>query len=232
MTREQMLTWLQEGNLTIPSFLFVHYVEMGLNEQELILLLHLQQFQKEGNAFPTFEELSGRMSISTIECANILRKLIQRGYLEINEEELTVDRVRSEAYSLVPFQQKMIDHFLSKNQVQAVESKQEEESSLYSIFEQEFGRPLSPFECETLGMWMDDHENTQIIKAALREAVVSGKLNFRYIDRILFEWKKNGIKTEEQARSYGEKFRSHQSRDRQPVRAEAKEVPFYNWLEN
>ena len=64
MTREQMLTWLQEGNLTIPSFLFVHYVEMGLNEQELILLLHLQQFQKEGNAFPTFEQLSGRMSIS------------------------------------------------------------------------------------------------------------------------------------------------------------------------
>ena len=231
MMREQMLTWLQEGNLTIPSFLFVHYVEMGLNEQELILLLHLQQFQKEGNSFPTFEQLSGRMSISTIECANILRKLIQRGYLEITEE-LTVDQVRSEAYSLVPFQQKMIDHFLSRNKVQAVATKQEEESSLYSVFEQEFGRPLSPFECETLGMWMDDHDNCQLIKAALREAVVSGKLNFRYIDRILFEWKKNGIKTVEQAKSYGEKFRSHQSRDRQPARTEMKEVPFYNWLEN
>ena len=232
MTREQMLTWLQEGNLTIPSFLFVHYVEMGLNEQELILLLHLQQFQKEGNAFPTFEQLSGRMSISTIECANILRKLIQRGYLEIIEE-LTVDQVRSEAYSLVPFQQKVVDHFLSTNKVQADVTKQEEESSLYSIFEQEFGRPLSPFECETLGMWMDDHDDSQLIKAALREAVVSGKLNFRYIDRILFEWKKNGIKTIDQARVYSEKFRTHQRREQQQQPKPAvKNVPFYNWLEN
>jgi len=232
MTREQMLTWLQEGNLTIPSFLFVHYVEMGLNEQELILLLHLQQFQSEGNVFPTFEQLSGRMSISTIECANTLRKLIQRGYLEIKEEELTVDHVRSEAYSLVPFQQKLIEHFLNKNNVQSVVTKQEEERSLYTIFEQEFGRPLSPFECETLGMWMDDHSDSQLIKAALREAVVSGKLNFRYIDRILFEWKKNGIKTVEQAKAYGEKFRSHQTRDKQPLKSDTKEVPFYNWLEN
>ena len=51
-------------------------------------------------------------------------------------------------------------------------------------------------------MWIDDdHHDPVIIKSALREAVISGKLNFRYIDRILFDWKKNGIKTIEQAKA-------------------------------
>ena len=58
-------------------------------------------------------------------------------------------------------------------------------------------------------MWLDeDQHSPEIIKAALKEAVISGKLNFRYIDRILFEWKKNGIKTVEQAKEHGKKFRT------------------------
>ncbi|GAA3327383.1 hypothetical protein GCM10020331_067100 [Ectobacillus funiculus] len=56
-------------------------------------------------------------------------------------------------------------------------------------------------------MWQDqDHHTPVIIQTALREAVLSGKLNFRYIDRILFEWKKKtGSKTVEQAQQYGQK---------------------------
>ena len=49
-----------------------------------------------------------------------------------------------------------------------------------------------------------DQHHPNLIQAALREAVMSGKLNFRYIDRILFEWKKNGIKTVDQAQNQGQ----------------------------
>lgn len=226
-----MLTWLQEGNVSIPSFLFVHYAEMGLDEQELILLMQLQHFQKQGNLFPTPNEISERMSFSPAECMNILRKLMQKGFLEIKEEP-TTDAVLSERYSLLPLQEKIVAHFLLKQKRQNVKNEQEEEKSLYTIFEQEFGRPLSPFECETLGMWIDnDSHSSAVIKAALREAVISGKLNFRYIDRILFEWKKNGIKTVEQAKSYSEKFRSSQRREK-PSEPKAQQVSIYNWLEN
>ena len=231
MIRNQLVNWLQEGYMTIPSFLFVHYAEMGLNEQELCILLHLQNFQKEGNEFPTPNEISERMSIPAIECMNLLRRLIQKGFLEIKEDKSN-EQIICESYSLLPLQYKMADHFLSMQNVQETISKQEEEQSLYTIFEQEFGRPLSPFECETLGMWMDaDGHDVQIIKAALKEAVISGKLNFRYIDRILFEWKKNGVRTVEQARAHGEKFRTYQKRDRKPSPDKA-EIPFYNWLES
>lgn len=231
MIKNQLLTWIQEGNVSIPSFLFVHYADMGLNEQELVLLMQMQHYQKEGNHFPTPDQISERMSISAIECTNMLRKLIQRGFLEI-KEELSEENVLSETYSLLPLQQKLVDHFLSKQNLEKAVNKQEEERSLYTIFEQEFGRPLSPFECETLGMWIDDdHHDSNIIKSALREAVISGKLNFRYIDRILFEWKKNGIRTVDQARAYGEKFRTYQKREKKQ-QVSGNDIPFYNWLEN
>ncbi|OOP68849.1 DNA replication protein DnaD, partial [Heyndrickxia oleronia] len=93
-------------------------------------------------------------------------------------------------------------------------------------------RPLSPLECETLAMWLDqDHQDPSVIKAALREAVISGKLNFRYIDRILFEWKKNGIKTIEQAKDYGNKFRQQRKKTTLVQKSDSKTIPFYNWLE-
>ena len=46
--------------------------------------------------------------------------------------------------------------FLMDEQHKEVEVKKQEETNLYTCFEQEFGRPLSPFECESLSMWIDD----------------------------------------------------------------------------
>ena len=117
---------------------------------------------------------------------------------------------------------------------QDLESYLHDEHDLYTVFEQEFGRPLSPMECENLAMWLDeDNQDPAIIKAALREAVIAGKLNFRYIDRILFNWKKNGIQTIEQARMHGIQFRQRISK--QGPKAISNEpsntIPFYNWLD-
>jgi DNA replication protein len=232
MTIKHLLAWLQEGNISIPSFLLEHYAKMGLTEQEMMLLIHLHHFQKKGNDFPTPDEISEVMTLSSLDCLNLLRKLIQKGYIEIIEE-MSENSILTEKYSLLPMQEKMVTHFLALQKASEAKSIKKEEESLYSIFEKEFGRPLSPFECETLGMWMDEHDNPALIKSALREAVISGKLNFRYIDRILFEWKKNGIKTEAQAKEYAQKFRAYQKRERKWMeQTEQKEFPFYNWLEN
>ncbi|WP_042355297.1 DnaD domain-containing protein [Bacillus rubiinfantis] len=231
--KSNILSWLEEGNITVPALLFSYYRKLNLNETELVLLLNILTYLEKGNYFPTPEELSARMTISTADCNIILRKLLQKGFLEIIEHYST-DGILNEKYSLQPLWERLIDYFLkNQQQDQQEESKKTGENDLYTCFEKEFGRPLSPFECETLAMWMDDdHHDPVIIKAALREAVMSGKLNFRYIDRILFEWKKNGIKTIEQAKSHGRRFRQKQaqkgaSRDD----ADQPSVPFYNWLE-
>lgn len=231
--KTSLLSWLQEGNISIPAVLFSEYKNIHLNENELMLIIHLMTYIDKGNEFPTPEELSNRMTISTIECTEMLRKLIQRGFIEIIDGH-SADGIRYEKYSLQPLWEKLIDKFLLNQKGAKQQSKQAEETDLYTCFEKEFGRPLSPFECESLAMWMDDdHHDPVIIKTALREAVMSGKLNFRYIDRILFEWKKNGIKTIEQAKNQGRKFRQKQQQNRKtvdPVQQQTS-IPFYNWLE-
>ncbi|EKN69572.1 DNA replication protein DnaD [Neobacillus bataviensis LMG 21833] len=230
--KSNILAWLEEGNITIPSILLSEYRNLNLNETELVLLLNILTFIEKGNEFPTPEELSARMTVSILECNEMLRRLIQRGFIEIIDQ-YSNDGIRFEKYTVKPLWEKLIDLFMINNNAAKAMDKKTDETDLYTCFENEFGRPLSPFECESLGMWMDDdHHDPMIIKAALRESVMSGKLNFRYIDRILFEWKKNGIKTIEQAKNHGRKFRQKQTQkvitkdeNHQPT------VPFYNWLE-
>ncbi|WNS74000.1 DnaD domain-containing protein [Bacillus sp. DTU_2020_1000418_1_SI_GHA_SEK_038] len=234
MSKTSILKWLQEGNITIPGVLLTHYKEMNLNEHDVVLILHVISYIEKGNSFPTPVEISSSMTISVSECTAILRRLIQKGYIEI-KDNYTSDGIRYEMYNIDPLWEKLVEHFLMKEKLESARISQQSETDLYTCFEQEFGRPLSPFECETLALWMDDdRHDPHIIKAALREAVISGKLNFRYIDRILFEWKKNGIKTIEQAKSYGKKFRQNQQQRGKLNEASeqpGKTIPFYNWLE-
>ncbi len=123
-----------------------------------------------------------------------------KGFLFIEECE-DQNGIKFEKYSLQPLWGSCTSLY-SLHRIKHRKEKQKGTKSLYTIFEEEFARPLSPLECETLAIWQDqDQHDAQLIKHALKEAVLSGKLSFRYIDRILFEWKKNGLKTVEQAKS-------------------------------
>lgn len=121
-------------------------------------------------------------------------------------------------------------------------NKEQEKEQLYPIFEKEFGRLLSPFESEQLNIWVErDGYSEELIKEALKEAVISGKMIFNYIDKILFTWEKAGVETAEGAKKFSEDFRKRQRTRHNHVQnhiknkqeQETKEEPvlFYNWLE-
>ena len=76
---------MKETLLFIPTFLLKHYKLLTLSEVEMMLILHLKTFFEEGNDFPTPEELGERMTVSASECMNIIRSLIQKGCLEIQQ---------------------------------------------------------------------------------------------------------------------------------------------------
>lgn len=226
MKTEMMIDWVTEGHVSVPKALLKHYTDIGLNEEECMLLLHVHAFISEGNHFPTPEQLSVQMTASSEKCALMLRTLVHKGVLKLEQHQDESNGLYSESYSLVPLWEKLLFYYFKNRQ-----DSPDQESDLFTIFEREFGRPLSPLECESLSMWMDeDGHSLSLIKAALKESVMAGKLNFRYIDRILLEWKKNGIKTPEEAKRYGEKFHRYRQRNsEQPRKKEP--FPFYNWLE-
>lgn len=153
----------------------------------------------------------------------MLRKLIQKGFLSI-EQTKDEQGIWSEIYSLDPLWEKIFSTTKSE--------KEPEEGTIFILFEQEFGRPLSPFEIETVNVWLDeDRLSISLIKAALREAVLMGKLNFKYIDRILREWKKKGIHTVEQAREATQSFHDKQIHSQTKTATKRDTSFYYNWLE-
>ena len=87
------------------------------------------------------------------------------------------------------------DLFYNKIESMVISTKDEESSNdIYSLFESEFGRTLSPTETEIISNWIESDIPEELIKEALKEAVLSGVHNMRYIDKILFEWTKKGYK--------------------------------------
>ncbi|MBS4194472.1 DnaD domain-containing protein [Lederbergia citri] len=230
MDKELMVSWIESGMIQIPYLLMSKYREIGLDEKELVVLLHIISFVEKGNEFPTPEQIAERMTITSSECTSILRRLVQLEMIKI-EKGYSDDEVRYERYTLSSLWLKLAEILITEKKQLDLETIFQEEKDIYSAFEQEFGRPLSPLECESLAMWIDqDGQDPVIIKAALREAVMSGTINFRYIDRILFEWKKNGVTTVEQAKVHSLKYRQ-KSRPSSTPNKSSNTVPFYNWLE-
>lgn len=68
------------------------------------------------------------------------------------------------------------------------------DKDLYDVFEKEFGRTLSPMEYEIINGWLESKIDKELIICALKETVFNGVNNLRYVDKILYEWNKKGIK--------------------------------------
>lgn len=105
---------------------------------------------------------------------------------------------------------------------------------MYQLFEQEFGRPLSSIEFQRIGQWLEeDHYQPEILKLALREAVLNQAYSFNYVDRILLSWKeKSTYKTTSGRRPKRRKQQLLQREVEQSAQQEElPKVSLKNWLE-
>lgn len=225
MTKYVSFQQLFLDQMVIPNKLLTSYKSFGLNEQDVIVILQIYRFLLERNEFPTPDEIADFLTINEQQCALVLRKLIQKQLLTIKSKQNEQQQL-SEAYCLDPLWEKLLKS-------EHVEEDKELEGTIFLLFEQEFGRPLSPFEIETISSWLDEDQiSPALIKAGLRESVLMGKLNFKYIDRILRDWKRKGIHSVEQAREEARNFRGHQKQQQQQTTKKRDTTFYYNWLED
>lgn len=231
-TKETILAaGLMEGMVPVPLALLRTYKQMNLSETEVMLLIHLLAYtQVERIDFPTMEEIGARMSVPKEEVAKLLEKLLKEGWFTIEEGQYASTDIRFERYDMRPLYEALAAQILSNGdedlrtrtplaqsgrpfagQAKTFDHTAGAEAApndLYSIFEREFARPLTPMELETITGWLEqDGYKEELILAALKEAVFTGKLYFRYIDRILLEWHRNRVSNAEQAKVYSQRFR-------------------------
>lgn len=222
-----------DGAVSVPYALLRTYRALKLSDTEAMLLLQLLAYrQLEQNEFPTMEQLQERLGASTAVVGQAMQKLVKQGLVGIDEVHDPISGVQSDRYNLTGLFQK-IAAFLAAGEIPirsgGIEATAPGETgdlwsaakppasktsvfggatNLFSVFEQEFGRPLSPMEVEMINGWLDkDEYGEDMVLFALKESVFAGKLHFRYIDRILLEWKRNRVTTVEEARAHTQKFR-------------------------
>ncbi|OEF95994.1 DnaD domain protein [Desulfuribacillus alkaliarsenatis] len=206
-------SWDQQ--LLIPGSLMKYYKKLGLNEQEAMFILQIIYYQKmENDAFPSINLLCESTTFNESQIMDLIQRLINSGYLKIDEHYDESTDMYYEAYNTQPLFDQLSDLWLKEqgwiDKLTKVYNEREnkpaksslelvselEELDIFSIFEGEFGRPLSPIECEKIIKWVEDDKfNKEIITEALKQAVLNGKYSMNYIDRILLEWKKRNIRS-------------------------------------
>ena len=80
----------------------------------------------------------------------------------------------------------------------------EKRDTIYDFLEQNFGRTLNSIEIEMIKEWNDN----ELTRYAIKQAVLNGKYNVKYINTILVNYRNNSITTVQQAQEEEKKFKS------------------------
>ena len=215
LDREQLKT----RPIVIRKELLDHYNELGLNETELVILIKLLHASE-----PSIETLQQGSALDSREITSIIQTLIQHDLLELNVNKDEEGKF-TEYMNLDQFYDRLSEIMQQINVKQVEHESELEFNTLFQKIEQEFGRPLSPYEIETLNQWLDiDKHDLSVIQAALNEAESQNKMSFKYIDRILLNWKKNNVKTIEDSKKISRQF------NQPKMKHTVSKVPKFDWL--
>ena len=183
-----ILSLMQDSAIVIPRILFNNYRKLNITEEELIIIMLIISLGNKIQYNPDI--FVSELNIDRHKVMTIISNLISKNILSL---EMVKNGRKTEEYISLSL---LYDRLL--NIVKDVSSdKKEIDSSLFDIFENELGRLLSPMEIDQIREWSTTIKNEELIIAALKEAVLNGVSNFRYIDAILNEWNKKGYRNKD-----------------------------------
>ena len=208
MKSKKLLEFLKANDLVIPSILLMNYKDLKLNEKELLFLSLLMSYDGEIGFDPAY--FSKILSFEVNDILEILSSLSTKKYVNVVVKK-SAGKMK-EFLDISYLYEKLMSYVISLED-------EEKETEIYSVIETELGRTLSPIEYETIGGWINANISEELIKEALKEAVLNGVGNLKYIDKILYEWTKKGYR------------KASDVRRKKRVKEEDVELFDYDWLD-
>lgn len=210
--QEKVMKLIKESNIVFPKLLLTQYKNLNMTELDLIYIIYFMNLRDtEFNP----NQIGKDLNFSLPEVMSEFDKLSSSGLIKLDVKK--VSNVRVEMISLDPLYDKLLYLVINEEQT-------EQPTDIFTIFETEFGRTLAPMEYEIINSWMESGYEKDLIISALKEAVYNGVFKLNYIDKILYEWGKKGIKTTEAIEKEKENYNKKKE--------EKKELYDYNWLED
>ena len=192
---EQVINLMKNRPIFIPRVLLNNYKLLNITEEELIIIMVIINYGDRVLYNP--EEFAKEINTSRQNVMKIINNLCNKNILTIDMEKKNYKTY--EYISLDLLYEKLA------NIICQIEEK-EIDTSVFTVFENELGRTLSPMEYEKIKEWITSGNSEELIVSALKEAVMNGINNFNYIDRILDSWKKKGYKNKSDIVRDKEKF--------------------------
>ena len=212
MNQVKLNELIKNKTITIPLYILRMYKEFNLTTDELILLFFL--YDKDGFVFNP-NDISSNINLELGKVMENIAKLTKKGLVSIIPKT-NENGIKEEVINMSPFFDKV-----TLRVIEELNNNEDNSDNVYSIIEKEFNRKLSSMECEMVDDWKKNNYSNELIKEAVREAVLNGVSSLRYIDKILYEWNKKGFKTKEDVK-------------RRNIKEDNKRVEIYtgDWLDS
>lgn len=205
----KIIDLLKSINYQVSKELLFNYKKLNITDSEIIILIYLTNQNSE---IYNPKQISNDLNLKLNEVLEIINSLSEKGIIKIEMKK--INNIRCEVINLNNLYEKLA-FALSDSEVK-------DSSNIYDVFETEFGRTLSPMEYEIINGWIEAGVDKETIKLALKEATYNGVSNLRYIDKIIYEWGKKGIKTKEDVEKDRKQFKKNTNKN--------KELFDYDWL--
>jgi DNA replication protein len=207
--KDKTMVLMKEKDMVIPFLLFKNHSSLKISPEELIVIIY---FINNGLEFDVVK-IADYFNKKPTEIMKIIESLSDKSLIKIETKKQNGNMI--EIINLDNLYQKLLFEFMN-----VVEP--EIKTDIYSVFEREFARTLSPIEYELINGWLEKNFLEETIILALKEAVYNGVSNLKYIDKILYEWNKKGIRTEADVQKAKSKFQSRKH--------EKSDLFDYDWL--
>ena len=183
----------KSGNLVLPSDLLLHYNQLFTSSDDFLVwqFFYLQNTTALGELSPS--QIAEKIGKDVTEVNQAISRLTDKGLLQYRTIELNgeIEVIFDATLAL-----ERLDQLFEKQAPNQAQLAPNDLKSLVDTFQQELGRLLSPFEIEDLEKSLkEDGTSADVIKEALREAVLNGKPNWKYIQAILRNWRHEGVKS-------------------------------------
>ena len=193
-----IINLIKDKPLYIPRLLLNNYKSLGISDEELIIIMVIMNYGDKVIYDPELfaKDLNGdkrniMKNIDSLCDKNILSLIIEKN-----------NRKSYEYISLDSLYEKLLNIVIDKKEDEVIDN------SIFTIFENELGKLLSPMEIEKIKEWINSGNSTEMITLALKEAVLNGVNNLNYIDSILNSWKKKGYKNKKDVEKEKKEYRN------------------------
>lgn len=196
-----------------------------LTLQQKVMLVEIDSLDNEKGCYASNKYFSEFFGISSGRVSQVINELIDKGYLNaeyIKEDNQILGRIlkiQSPPYPVKVFR-KLNRGYLENDEGGIKYSKEgylendednniiynninNNNNNIYDFLQKELGRTLSSTEIEKVKEW----EDNELTRYAVKVSILNGAYTINYIDAIIYNWQKLGIKSVSQAQEETKRHR-------------------------